>query len=156
MTRGSYCQVVCNQLLNDCQFCLFRTPVFSTRVRLQIVVSSLDFKPATFWTSSCLQALHLEYRKNEVHAGRGEQQKKELSSCICSHCYCRFSLGVSQRVIYFWSLWSVLSYMFMLEVCALYPFRYYDCYYDYDGYYYFFIPFKGKSGCHTWIIIINK
>ena len=38
MTRGSYCQVVCSQLLNDRQFRLFWTPVFSTRIRLEIVV----------------------------------------------------------------------------------------------------------------------
>ena len=36
----------------DYQFCLFWSPVFSTRIRLQIVVSSLDLKPATFWTCS--------------------------------------------------------------------------------------------------------
>jgi len=36
----------------DCQFCLFWTPVLSTRIRLQIIVSSLDLKPATFWTCS--------------------------------------------------------------------------------------------------------
>ena len=151
-----------NQLLNDCQFCLFWTPFFSTSIRLQIVVSSLDLKPAAFWTCSCLQALHLEYCKNEVHAGRGEERKKVLSICICIDSsqvivIVVFHLGcLSVYVIYFWSLCSVLSSIFMLEVAL------------YNHFVimtitmimmviiikYFFIPFKGKSGCHIWIIII--
>ena len=84
---------------------------------MQIVASSLDLKQ--------VQALHLEYCKNEVHAGRGEERKKEFTRCICVDSSqvivtVVFHLGcLSVYVIYFWILCSVLSYVFMLELCAL-------------------------------------
>ena len=71
------------------------------------------------------KTLYLDYCKNEVHAGRGEERKKELSRCInidSSEAIVSVVLPLgclSVYVIYFWILCSVLSSIFMLQVCAL-------------------------------------
>ena len=125
MTRGSYCQVVCNQLLNDRQYCLFWMPVFSTRIRLQIVVSSLDFK-----TRNILNMLFVDkpfiWNIIRLKCTLAEvRNKRKLSSCICIDssqiiAIVIFHLGcLSVYVIYFWILCSMLSSIFMLEVCTL-------------------------------------
>ena len=90
---------------------LFWTPVFSTRIRMQIVASSLDLKQ--------VQALHLEYCKNEVHVGSGEERKKELSSCAEFYFYVRglrfITISLSWLLLWLWWLLILSISLFHLK-----------------------------------------
>ena len=65
-------------------------------------ISSLDLKPATYWTCSLSTSPSFGIKLLWEWSARSQRWgTKELSRCICinsSHCYCHFSLGLSQHV----------------------------------------------------------